>query len=300
MAEQKSKQTKGGKGAKGGKSGKDGKSGKGGKGGKGKSGGKKEKSQEGMSRKQARKAIHPKYVDCVITCGCGNVIETRSTKAQMTVAVCSKCHPFYSGTQRFLDTAGRVERFQRKYGWVEGKTPAVVAKSRKERLARAKVAAATRIGRARGAIKPEERPAPTAPLVKAAEAGEEVAPAPAPGAAAVPAPVAEPEPVPEPEAEVAPEPVPEPEVEAAPEADEGPAAVRQAHDGGVLSSSKDPAAEKKAARKVAKKKVAKKKAAKKKTAKKKATKKKAAKKKAAKKTKKKAAKKSAKKKSSSR
>ena len=131
MAEQKSKQTKGGKG------------------GKGKSGGKKEKSQEGMSRKQARKAIHPKYVDCVITCGCGNVIETRSTKAQMTVAVCSKCHPFYSGTQRFLDTAGRVERFQRKYGWVEGKTPAEVAKSRKERLARAKVAAATRIGEAR-------------------------------------------------------------------------------------------------------------------------------------------------------
>ena len=45
------------------------------------------------------------------------MIETRSTKPSMTVAVCSKCHPFYSGQQRFLDTAGRVERFQRKYGW---------------------------------------------------------------------------------------------------------------------------------------------------------------------------------------
>ena len=111
--------------------------GKGGKGG-GKGDAKGKAKDKNLTKKQARKSIHPEYVDSKITCGCGNVIETRSTKASMTVAVCSKCHPFYSGQQRFVDTAGRVERFQRKYGWVEGKTPKEVAKTRKEKLARAK------------------------------------------------------------------------------------------------------------------------------------------------------------------
>ncbi|MBI2524398.1 MAG: 50S ribosomal protein L31 [Candidatus Rokubacteria bacterium] len=59
--------------------------------------------------------IHPDYVDTTITCNCGEVIQTRSTQAAIRVEVCSKCHPFYTGKQKFLDTAGRVERFQRKY-----------------------------------------------------------------------------------------------------------------------------------------------------------------------------------------
>ncbi len=59
--------------------------------------------------------IHPDYVDTTITCNCGEVIHTRSTRAQIRVEVCSKCHPYFTGKQRFLDTAGRVERFQRKY-----------------------------------------------------------------------------------------------------------------------------------------------------------------------------------------
>jgi large subunit ribosomal protein L31 len=59
--------------------------------------------------------IHPGYVDTTITCACGEVIKTRSTRSEIRVEVCSKCHPFYTGKQKFMDTAGRVERFQRKY-----------------------------------------------------------------------------------------------------------------------------------------------------------------------------------------
>ena len=59
--------------------------------------------------------IHPQYVDSVITCSCGNVIHTRSTKAEMHVDICSNCHPFFTGEQRIVDTAGRVERFRRRY-----------------------------------------------------------------------------------------------------------------------------------------------------------------------------------------
>jgi large subunit ribosomal protein L31 len=59
--------------------------------------------------------IHPAYVDTTITCACGEVIRTRSTRPDIRVEVCSKCHPFFTGKQKFMDTAGRVERFQRKY-----------------------------------------------------------------------------------------------------------------------------------------------------------------------------------------
>ena len=59
--------------------------------------------------------IHPDYVDTTITCACGEVIHTRSTVPSIRVEVCSKCYPFFTGKQKFLDTAGRVERFQRKY-----------------------------------------------------------------------------------------------------------------------------------------------------------------------------------------
>ena len=59
--------------------------------------------------------IHPDYVDTTIVCNCGETIQTRSTVPQIRVEICSKCHPFFTGKQRFVDTAGRVERFQRKY-----------------------------------------------------------------------------------------------------------------------------------------------------------------------------------------
>ena len=62
-----------------------------------------------------KQGIHPKYVDCTITCACGNVIQTRSTRPEIRVEVCSKCHPFYTGKQKLVDTGGRVERFKRRY-----------------------------------------------------------------------------------------------------------------------------------------------------------------------------------------
>lgn len=61
-------------------------------------------------------AIHPEYHRCVVTCACGNTFVTRATVAELHVEVCSRCHPFYTGTQRLVDTAGRIERFKRKYG----------------------------------------------------------------------------------------------------------------------------------------------------------------------------------------
>ena len=62
-----------------------------------------------------KKNIHPKYVDCTITCLCGNVIQTRSTKDKLSVEICSNCHPFFTGQQKIVDTAGRVERFRKRY-----------------------------------------------------------------------------------------------------------------------------------------------------------------------------------------
>lgn len=60
--------------------------------------------------------IHPEYVETTITCACGEVILTRSTKKNIRVEICSKCHPYFTGREKLIDTAGRVERFQKKYG----------------------------------------------------------------------------------------------------------------------------------------------------------------------------------------
>ncbi len=62
-----------------------------------------------------KKGIHPKYELTTITCACGNVIETRSTAKDIKVEICSKCHPFFTGKQKLVDTAGRVERFKKRY-----------------------------------------------------------------------------------------------------------------------------------------------------------------------------------------
>ncbi len=59
--------------------------------------------------------IHPNYVDATVTCACGSTFTTRSTKERLSTEVCSKCHPFFTGEQRIVDTAGRVERFKRRY-----------------------------------------------------------------------------------------------------------------------------------------------------------------------------------------
>jgi len=59
--------------------------------------------------------IHPKYLDVTVSCACGETFKTRSTKGDIRLEICSKCHPFFTGKQKLVDTAGRIERFQRKY-----------------------------------------------------------------------------------------------------------------------------------------------------------------------------------------
>ncbi len=68
-----------------------------------------------------KKDIHPDYVDARIVCACGNIIETRSTVPEIHVEICSSCHPFFTGKQKLVDTAGRVEKFRAKYGLGEDK-----------------------------------------------------------------------------------------------------------------------------------------------------------------------------------
>ena len=60
--------------------------------------------------------IHPKYVVCTVSCASGSSFQTRSTQAAIKVDVCSACHPFFTGSQKFVDTAGRVDKFRRRYG----------------------------------------------------------------------------------------------------------------------------------------------------------------------------------------
>ena len=62
-----------------------------------------------------KKDIHPKYEETAVKCGCGNTFTTRSTVSKINVEICSACHPFYTGKQKFVDTAGRIEKFQKKY-----------------------------------------------------------------------------------------------------------------------------------------------------------------------------------------
>jgi large subunit ribosomal protein L31 len=62
-----------------------------------------------------KQGIHPEYVEATATCSCGNTFKTRSTRPTLRVDVCSNCHPFYTGTQRIVDSAGQVERFRRRF-----------------------------------------------------------------------------------------------------------------------------------------------------------------------------------------
>ncbi|MDR1963353.1 MAG: 50S ribosomal protein L31 [Planctomycetaceae bacterium] len=62
-----------------------------------------------------QKNIHPKYVEAKVTCGCGNKFTTRATKPELKVDICNVCHPFYTGKLKFVDTAGRIEKFKNKF-----------------------------------------------------------------------------------------------------------------------------------------------------------------------------------------
>jgi len=62
-----------------------------------------------------RKDIHPNYVACSVSCACGNAFETKSNKSSMSIDICNKCHPFFTGSEKIVDAAGRVEKFKNKY-----------------------------------------------------------------------------------------------------------------------------------------------------------------------------------------
>ncbi len=68
--------------------------------------------------------IHPKLYECEVSCRCGNKFTTRSTLKSLTLAICSECHPFYTGKSKFVDAAGQVDKFVKKFGWTENKVKA--------------------------------------------------------------------------------------------------------------------------------------------------------------------------------
>jgi large subunit ribosomal protein L31 len=79
-----------------------------------------------------RENIHPKYAESEIRCACGNVINTRSVKPSLVIGICNACHPFYTGTQKFVDTAGRVDKFQQRLAKTAAAQAAQAAKKKKK------------------------------------------------------------------------------------------------------------------------------------------------------------------------
>jgi len=77
--------------------------------------------------------IHPNYQDCEIRCACGNTIHTRSTKKTVLIGICNDCHPFYTGTQKFVDTAGRVDKFQQRMAKTQAAQDALAATGKKKK-----------------------------------------------------------------------------------------------------------------------------------------------------------------------
>jgi large subunit ribosomal protein L31 len=121
-----------------------------------------------------KKDIHPDYKEALVTCGCGNTFKTRSTRDKIAVEVCSNCHPFYTGKQKFVDTAGMVERFQKKWkGEAAQKAQAIANPPPKKKalhqMARAQQTIAATLGAPKQAA---PAPAPAAPA-KAPEAKPE-------------------------------------------------------------------------------------------------------------------------------
>ena len=82
-----------------------------------------------------KQGIHPEYVDCVVKCSCGNTFTTRSTKPELKIDICNACHPFYTGTQKLIDTGGRVQRFADRFGAAKDVVAERVAAKKAERAA---------------------------------------------------------------------------------------------------------------------------------------------------------------------
>ena len=126
-----------------------------------------------------KKGIHPDYVECTVRCSCGNTWTTRSTVSSLTVDLCDKCHPFYTGQQKLVDTGGRVQRFADKFG---GATAVQLEKAAAAKAAReAKAAEAEAARKAAREAKAAEKAKRAAEYAKkaAAEAAKAEAEAPA-------------------------------------------------------------------------------------------------------------------------
>ena len=91
-----------------------------------------------------KQGIHPDYMDCTVTCSCGNTWQTRSTKPELRIDLCNKCHPFFTGQQKFIDTGGRVQRFADKFGSAKETVAAREAAKRAERQAAIEAAEAAK------------------------------------------------------------------------------------------------------------------------------------------------------------
>ena len=135
-----------------------------------------------------KNGIHPDYVECNVRCSCGNTWVTRSTVSSMTVDLCDKCHPFYTGQQKLVDTGGRVQRFADKFG---GAAAAQLKKAQEAKAAKAaKAAEAEAARKAAAEAKAAAKAARAAEYEKkaAAEAAKAAAEAPAAEAEAADAP----------------------------------------------------------------------------------------------------------------
>ena len=96
-----------------------------------------------------KEGIHPQYKDVEVRCACGNTFKTRSTKPELHLEICSACHPFFTGRQKLIDTEGRVERFNKKFG----------LQTSEQRKTAAKAAKASKASATAGAKKPAKAPA---------------------------------------------------------------------------------------------------------------------------------------------
>lgn len=125
-----------------------------------------------------KQGIHPDYVECVVKCSCGNTFTTRSTKPELRIDICNACHPFYTGTQKLVDTGGRVQRFADRFGAAKEAVAEREAAKKAERAAKAaELEAAKKAEREKKAAAKAERAAAFA--AKAAAEAERAAAAPA-------------------------------------------------------------------------------------------------------------------------
>jgi len=121
--------------------------------------------------------IHPKYSAVTVKCACGNEFVTRSTKNELSVVLCNECHPFYTGKQKFVDTAGRIDKFKQRYGSVEASDIEEMLKAAKKTKSKKQIQAAAiqaerkdrgdrRIEKKKAKSQPSSDASPATPVVE--------------------------------------------------------------------------------------------------------------------------------------